>query len=239
MMIHATLTVVTCGGYGDAVVCDDAKFSSEYEKVCMCGIDGTFECPVPCPDAPLVEGAPCSPFANNGYCNYGEFCCPDEASKCIPAMRCRCTLQGTVRCTNTKASFNFVASLDCPSACPQIPPSDADLTLDCDFDPRFKCGYGDARVCDGEPGAILFTNTIGRAVVSRHRTETYSLVQPILAIPVVLKFHQLLEKTAIGPLSHPNFQTAWILDVTTASCAAPTKAVPASQSRIVVVSLIR
>jgi hypothetical protein len=77
-MTHVTLTFVTLCGYGDAVVCDETVFSSPHEKVCMCGVNGTFacesfECPVPCPDALPVEGSPCSPFVgDNGVCTYGD-----------------------------------------------------------------------------------------------------------------------------------------------------------------------
>ena len=136
-------------GYGDAVVCDETVFSSPHEKVCMCGVNGTFacesfECPVPCPDALPVEGSPCSPFVgDNGVCTYGEFCCPEEGGNCIPEKK--------YTCNNPDDGLRIIdaVTLECPSVCPKTPPADGDI---CDVDSRFKCVYGDAVICDGDPG---------------------------------------------------------------------------------------
>jgi hypothetical protein len=144
-------------GYGDAVVCDDTTVSSEYEKVCMCGVNGTFscesfECPVPCPDTPLLEeGAPCSPFVGDGYCSSGEFCCPGEGEKCIPEKKCSCVSSAdgerTIKCENYSDFFD-AEIIECPSVCPKTPPANGDV---CDIDYRIQCVYGDAVICDGDP----------------------------------------------------------------------------------------
>lgn len=149
-------------GYGDAVVCDNPAVSSEYEKVCRCDVNGTFSCepfacPVPCPEPTLVvEGAPCSPFlSDDGYCNSGEFCCPEEGGECLPEKKCRCVSVDGVLTTDCEDP-GYSRALLCPSVCPETPPVDDDF---CDIDNRFNCAYGDPVICEWGTG-IYFSHTV-------------------------------------------------------------------------------
>ena len=125
--------------YGDAVVCDDPDYSSDFEHQCGC-YNGQFycyssTCPLPCPATPPVDGDACSaPFINDG-CNYGEFCCGDE---CIPDKTCYCA--GT-----SISCYEGGGSLTCPEVCPTEPPMTNDS---CELDDRYLCEYGDAFVCE-------------------------------------------------------------------------------------------
>jgi hypothetical protein len=72
--------------YGDAVVCDHQRYSSDYQKICECDrfrnkfVCKDYACPnCGSPAAELLEGDTClTPF--NYGCNHGdgELCCEGE-----------------------------------------------------------------------------------------------------------------------------------------------------------------
>jgi hypothetical protein len=126
----------------DACDATTAVASVEYKQECYCS-KGYFNCrsnvcPVSCPKTRPTNGNACSAPFRNDTCSYGLFCCPGSGGKCIPNKKCSCH-DSTISCDVSDEV------LRCPSICPKRPPMTNDA---CNIDSRFRCGYGDAIVCD-------------------------------------------------------------------------------------------
>ena len=89
-----------------------------------------------CPEVKPADGDACS-VVNNDGCEYEEFCCEGDGT-CLPRYTCYCD-GFTTTCSET------VATILCPSVCPELPPMRGDS---CDVDARYLCTYGEAVVCD-------------------------------------------------------------------------------------------